>query len=88
MRALRLAQQADVNAYCQESMLWFEHQSEGGGQVVVLPRGLEVVRHCQLMHRPAHHYKSVSGLNIVCWQQTASQILSPSNQAVCQWAID
>ena len=35
-------------------MLWFEQQSEGGRKVVVLPWGLEMVRHRQIMHRPAH----------------------------------
>lgn len=60
MQVCKLVWQAKVNAYHQESVLWFEQQSEGGCQMVVLPWRLEVVCHCQIMHCPAHHHTSFS----------------------------
>ena len=51
---------ASLRAHRKEGMLWFEHESEGGSKVMVLPWGLEMVCHRQIMHCPAHspHGKS------------------------------
>jgi hypothetical protein len=45
---------ASLTAHREEGMLWFEQQSEGGSKVMVLPWGLEMVCHRQIMHCPAH----------------------------------
>ena len=78
---------ANLTAHREEGMLWFEQQSEGGSKVVVLPRGLEMVRYRQIMHGPAHPPHNKRWLPLL-WQCSSMQQLEqhlPGNPLSMQW---